>query len=42
MASFGRLSQGFLTTARGPDRAREAISSDPRSHSVNNEKLLCL
>jgi len=32
------LKQGLQTTARGPNQAREAISSGRRRHFVNNEK----
>ena len=32
--------KGLQTTARGPDAAREAISSGPRSHFVNDEKII--
>ena len=31
-------SRGLQTTARGPNAAREVISSGPRSHFVNDEK----
>jgi len=33
-----RLHQRLQATARGPNPAREAISSAPRSHFVNDEK----
>jgi len=33
--------RGLQTTARGPDAARETISSGRRSHFVNNEKIIC-
>ena len=36
------LAQGLQTTTRGPNPAREAISSCPHSHFVNNEKVIGL
>jgi len=32
--------RALQTTARGPDVAREAISSGPRSHFVNDERII--
>jgi len=37
---FVPLRQGLQTMARGPDAAREAISSGPRSHFVNDENTM--
>ena len=34
------LQQGLQTTARGPNAAREAISSGPQSHFVKDEKII--
>jgi len=34
------IDQGLQTTVRGPDAAREAISSRPRSHFANDEKII--
>jgi len=33
--------RGLQTTARRPNAAREAISSGPQSHFVNDEKAVC-
>jgi len=32
--------RGLQTAARGPDAARKAISSGPRRHFVNDEKII--
>jgi len=32
--------KGLQTTARWPNPARKAISSSPRSHFVNDEKIM--
>ena len=34
------LSRGLQTTARGPNAAREVISSGPWNHFVNDEKII--
>jgi len=36
------LAKDLQTTARGPNPAHEAISSDPQSHFVNNENVIGL
>jgi len=39
---FQSLDQGLQTMARGPNPARQDISSDSRRHLVNNEKIMYL
>jgi len=42
LQTFRPLDQGLQTTARGPNPARETVSSGPRSRFVNNEKIIYL